>query len=174
MGDWSVGVNSNNLQSQILKKNHVMRIWMVGDNTFKKYRKDMIKMNITTFLTSYWAHTEKREANALREYFHPDVEIFLHDTNDRYDFESWINDVNGSEDSSGGEYHTTVDRIDKLENGQIVTITFHRSKDWIGFVTSFFTLKDDKIIELHEYYSPCDDFIVPQWRTDLAPHERIK
>ena len=134
----------------------------------------MIKMNVTTFFTNYWELTAKADGNALREYFHPDVEIYLHDTNDQYNFNSWINEVYGDNSVWKGEWNTTVDRIDKLENGQVVTITFHRSPNWVGFVTSFFTLKDDKIIELHEYYSPCDDFIVPQWRIDLAEHEKIK
>ena len=134
-------------------------------------------MDITTFLTNYWECTAKKDGDALREYFHPDVKIYLHDTNDQFDYDSWINDVNSEEGENkdeGKEWSTTVDRIDKLENGQVVTITFHRSPQWIGFVTSFFTLTDEKIIELHEYYSPCDDFIVPQWRTDLAEHEKIR
>ena len=131
-------------------------------------------MNAITFFTKYWEHTEKKDGNALRDYFHPDVEIYLHDTNDRYNFDSWINDVYGADSEWKGDWHTTVDRIERLENGQFVTITFHRSKDWVGFVTSFFTLKDDKIIELNEYYSPCDGFIVPQWRADLSEHEKIK
>ena len=131
-------------------------------------------MDITTFFTNYWEYTEKRNQKALRELFHPDVAIYLHDTNDRYNFDSWINDVSNGEGELKGEYHTSVDRIDKLENGQVVTITFHRSSEWVGFITSFFTLQDELIIELHEYYSPCDDFIVPQWRTDLAEHEKIK
>ena len=130
-------------------------------------------MDITTFFTNYWQYTEKSDGKALREYFHPDVAIYLHDTNDRYNFDSWINEVNSEKDEWKGEYHTTVDRIDKLENGQVITVTFHRSKDWVGFVTSFFTFKEEKIIELHEYYSPCDDFIVPQWREDLAEHEKV-
>ena len=124
-------------------------------------------MNITTFLTSYWEHTAKRNGTALREYFHPEATIYLHDTNEILTVDDLINYNDG-----GGDWHTTVDRVDKLENGQVVTITFHRSKSWIGFVTSFFTLKDNKIIELHEYYAPCD--AIPQWRTDLSEHEKIK
>ena len=129
-------------------------------------------MNIITFLTNYWEYTAKRDGIALRDYFHPDVTIYLHDTNETFNFDSWINDVCNNNGEWQDDWQTTVDRIDKLENGQIVTITFHRSASWIGFVTSFFTLKDEKIIELHEYYSPCDE--IPQWRTDLSEHEKIK
>ena len=131
-------------------------------------------MDTTRFFTNYWEHTAKKDGNALRDFFHPDVAIYLHDTNDRYNFDSWINDVYGEDCEWTSDWHTTVDRIDKLENGQFITITFHRSKDWIGFITSFFTLKDDKIIELHEYYSPCDNMVVPQWRSDLSENEKIK
>jgi len=131
-----------------------------------------INMDITTFLINYWEDTAKRNRAALYEYFHTDATIYLHDTNEKLEPVWFIDYDLGSEPDE--EYRLAVDRVDKLENGQIVTITFHRSKSWVGFITSFFTLKDEKIIELHEYYSPCDDFIVPQWRTDLAEHEKIK
>jgi len=123
-----------------------------------------------TFLTNYWEHTAKKNAAALRDYLHSDVAIYLHDTNETLDFNGWIEMTENY--PVDGEWKTTVDRVDKLENGQVVTITFHRSAGWIGFVTSFFTLKDDKIVELHEYYSPCD--AIPQWRTDLSEDEKIK
>jgi len=125
-------------------------------------------MNITKFLTNYWQYLAEQNKDALRGLFHPNAEIYLHDTNEKLTVEELIShDIEQDEN-----WHTTVDRIDKLENGQFVTITFHRSKSWIGFITSFFTIKDDKIAELHEYYSPCDE--IPQWRTDLAEHEKIK
>lgn len=125
-------------------------------------------MDITTFLTNYWEYTARRNGTALREYFHPDAKIYLHDTNEILNADSLIN----YNVESDGDWKTTVDRVDKLENGQVVTITFHRSESWIGFVTSFFTLKDDIIVELHEYYAPCDE--IPQWRTDLSEHEKIR
>ena len=125
-------------------------------------------MNITQILTSYWEDQEKKDKEAFLNYFHKEAVIFLHDTNEKLK----------PNDYMSGEYdhdwQMAIDRIDQLENGQVVTVTFHRSPNWIGFITSFFTFKDDKIIELHEYFSPCDDFIVPQWREDLAEHEIIK
>jgi len=129
-------------------------------------------MNITEFLTHYWQHMTEGNAEGIRTFFDPLAKSYLHDTNEILTVDDWVNHLKNS--SSSGDWHMTIDRIDKLENGQIVTITFHRSPNWVGFITSFFTMKNDKIIELHEYYTPCDDNIVPQWRDDLAEHEIIK
>jgi len=125
-------------------------------------------MDTKTFFTNYWEAQVKKDKEAFLGYFHADAVIYLHDSNDVLKPEHYLTD------DFGGDWHTTVDRIDKLENGQIVTTTFHRSSDWTGFTTSFFTVKNDVITELHEYFSPCDDNIVPQWRTDLAEHEIVK
>jgi len=127
-------------------------------------------MTTTTLLTTYWKAVEQKNKTDFSTYFHEDAMIYLHDTNDEFPPEYYIRE----EDNFGNDWHTTVDRIEKLENGQVMTITFHRSSDWIGFVTSFFTFKDDKIIELNEYYSPCDNNIVPQWRDDLRRNEELK
>lgn len=125
-------------------------------------------MEITTFLTSYWDDMVKKNRTALPKYFHQNATIYLHDTNEILNTASWIDD----NCNYNGNWKATVDRVDKLENGQVVTITFLRSENWKGFVTSFFTLTNDLIIELHEYYAECEE--IPQWRTDLSEHELIK
>ncbi|MCL1949790.1 MAG: hypothetical protein FWF59_08670 [Turicibacter sp.] len=56
--------------------------------------------------------------------------------------------------------------------GDIEIYGFHRSPNWNGFVTSIFTITNELITELHEYYSPRDDNILPQWREDLKEEER--
>ena len=127
-------------------------------------------MDKTKFLTDYWKHIADYNAEGIREFFDPRAKSYLHDTNEILTVDDWVNHLNGSK----VDWHVTIDRMDKLENGQIVTITFHRSPSWIGFITSFFTFENEKIIELHEYYCPCDDNIVPQWRDDLTEQERIK
>lgn len=127
-------------------------------------------MDITKVLTSYWQHIANHDEERIRDFFDPNAKSYLHDSNEILTVDDWVNHLNGS----SGDWQMTIDRIDKLINGQVVTITFHRSPSWVGFITSFFTFKKDKIIELHEYYSPCDDNVVPQWRDDLAEHEKIK
>ena len=125
-------------------------------------------MDITTFLTNYWEHVARKNREAFVGYFHSEAVIYLHDTNEKLTPETYMTHSSEYE----GDWQVAVDRIDQLENGQVVTITFHRSESWIGFITSFFTLEDGKIIELHEYFSQCDE--IPQWRDDLAEHEKIK
>jgi len=115
---------------------------------------------------NYWKDVAKKNRVAFLGYFHPEAIIYLHDSNDKLTPKEYMTDEYSS------DWQVTVDRVDKLENGQIVTITFHRSPEWVGFITSFFTLEGDKIIELHEYFSPCDNHIVPQWRDDLAEDEK--
>jgi len=126
-------------------------------------------MSKTEFLTNYWKTVERKDKTAFLDYFHDDAVIYLHDSNERLTPEYYISDEHGNDD-----WQMTIDRMDELGDDQIVTITFHRSSDWVGFITSFFTFEDDKIIELNEYFSPCDDNVVPQWRDDLAEVERIK
>lgn len=128
-------------------------------------------MDTGIFLTHYWQHMTEGNAEEVRTFFDPTAKSYLHDTNEILTVDDWVNHLKNS--NSNGDWHVTIDRIDKLETGQIVTITFHRSPNWVGFITSFFTLKADKIIELHEYYCPCDDNVVPQWRSDLRKEERI-
>ena len=128
-------------------------------------------MNWTKFLTNYWKHIADHNAEGLQEFFDPRAKSYLHDSNEILTVDDWVEHLSGSK---ADDWHMTIDRIDKLENGRIVTITFHRSPSWVGFITSFFTFENEKIIELHEYYSPCDDNIVPQWRDDLAEHEIIE
>ena len=128
-------------------------------------------MNTTEFLTNYWQHMTEGNAEGIRTFFDPTALSYLHDTNEILTVDDWVNHLNSS--NSSEDWHMTIDRIDKLENGQILIITFHRSPSWVGFITSFFTIKNDKIMELNEYYSPCDNNIVPQWRDDLSEEERF-
>jgi hypothetical protein len=60
----------------------------------------------------------------------------------------------------------TVDRINQLDTGDYVTVTFAQSASWSGFITSFFTIEEGKITELNEYYAQCDE--LPAWRDDLV------
>jgi hypothetical protein len=132
-----------------------------------------IDMNKVTFLTNFWKDMAKRDKVALSEYFQEDAKYYLHDTNEILTANELL-EFNCSLES---EWQVAVDRIDLLENGQAVIITFHRiaswngGEGWIGFITSFYTFENDKIIEVNEYYAPCDE--ISQWRTDLAEHEKL-
>jgi len=124
-------------------------------------------IEVNEFLTNYWQAVDDKNKEEFLTFFHADAMIYLHDSNAQFPPEFYIDDEHGDGWSS------TIDRIEKLTNGQVITTTFHRSPNWVGFVNSFFTFKDEKIIELHEYFSPCDDNIVPQWREDLKDEERV-
>lgn len=110
------------------------------------------------FLTNYW----HRNGKCIGDFFHKDALSFLHDSNEVLTREHWIDHYKEPVDG----WHTTIDRIENLGNNRYMTITFHRSPSWNGFVTSIFIIRDGLIRELNEYYSPCDDNIVPQWRGD--------
>jgi len=133
-------------------------------------------MNYKAFLTEYW----HPKGTCISKFFHEKALSYLHDSNEILTVQDWIEhfkttavDEKGELSENACDWHTTVDRIADLGNDNYMTITFHRSANWNGFVTSIFTIKDGLIAELHEYYSPCDDNIVPQWRTDLKDAERI-
>jgi len=122
-------------------------------------------MNTRDLLTSYW----NKKPDEVRNFFTTDSVTYLHDSNEVMTTDDWVNHYK----EPIGEWHTTVDRIESLGADKWMTITFHRSPSWNGFVTSIFTIDNGLIKELHEYYSPCDDNIVPQWRDDLKDEERI-
>lgn len=126
-------------------------------------------MDPTVLLTEYWDTIARHDAAGISRFFQPDAKSFLHDSDEVMSVDDWVAHLEGS----SGQWAVTVDRIDRLDSGGFVTVTFHRSPDWVGFVVSFFTIADGLIAELHEYYSPCDDFVVPQWRADLAEHETL-
>ena len=128
------------------------------------------------FLTSCW----HRDGKCIGEFFHEDALSYLHDSNEILTREDWINHFkinsgdNELESVNGADgWVTTVDRIENLGNDRFMTITFHRSANWNGFVTSIFTVRDGLISQLDEYYSPCDDNVVPQWRGDLKEEEGV-
>jgi hypothetical protein len=122
-------------------------------------------MNSKELIGTYWSATMEQNREALHDCFHESAQIYLHDTNELLDSKSLI-DFNCA---SQIDYKMTVDRINLLDNGQIITITFWQSPEWNGFITSFFTLQDEKIIRMDEYYAQCDE--LPQWRTDLRKYE---
>jgi len=124
-------------------------------------------METTNFLTNYWKSVKTQNKTEFLTHFHEDAMIYLHDSNDQFPPEHYMTDDHGT------AWSMTTDRMDKLENGQVVTTTFCRSPQWVGFITSFFTFKDDQIIRLDEYFSPCDDNVVPQWRSDLMDEEKV-
>ena len=127
-------------------------------------------MDQQKFLRNYW----HREGKCIGDFFHEEALSYLHDSNEVLTRQDWIDHFKQDESGEGErEWHTTIDRIESLGGDNFMTITFHRSPGWNGFVTSIFTIKDEKISELHEYYSPCDDCVVPQWREDLKEEERV-
>ena len=129
-------------------------------------------MDKIKIVTTYWQYMAEGNGEGLRNLFDPQAKSYLHDSNEILSIDDWVRHIHSSAEGEG-DWHTTVDRIEGLENGQVVSTTFHRSASWVGFVNSFFTIEAGKITELHEYYAPCDDNIVPQWRGDLAEDERI-
>jgi len=117
------------------------------------------------FLIKYW----KKQPEEVKHFFHSEALSYLHDSNEVLTVDDWVAHFSELAD----DWDTTVDRIETLGENCYMTITFHRSPSWNGFVTSIFTINDGKITELHEYYSPCDDNVVPQWREDLKDEEKI-
>jgi len=113
-------------------------------------------MTIETFLTNYWNDTQKaidtQDATRLNLYFADDA-VYKFRTNDGM-IEVDVKEMQQSTLSYKEiqDAPVVVERIEKLADGKYLTIAHSSVENKPYFVTSFFTLNDDKIVKLEEYY----------------------
>ena len=116
-------------------------------------------MNIHKF----WEAVLSQDEQKIREYFHKDAYINWHCTNEHFNVHEYI--IANCE--YPGEWDGTIERVEKTDNLLITIVNVYPKDKSISFhVTSFFKIKNDKIVSLDEYWA--DDSIAPQWR--LAKH----
>lgn len=112
-------------------------------------------------IKQFWKSVLAQDEREIRKYFHEDACVNWHCTNEHFTVDEYI--IANCE--YPGEWDGVVERVE-IMNDLIVTVVLIYPEDRSAsfHVTSFIQTKDDKIIEMDEYYA--DDGTAPQWRLD--------
>lgn len=122
-------------------------------------------MNIELF----WKAILEQDAQKIKEFFNPSACINWHNTNEKFTLDEFI--VANCE--YPGEWDGLIERIEIKENLIITAVkVFSKDKTQSYHVVSFIKIKDDKIIQLDEYWG--NDGEIPKWRVDKKIGEKIK
>lgn len=116
-------------------------------------------MDINQFATQYWKHIAKQDEKELEKYFHEDAFVRWHNTNEQFRVKEFLR----ANCEYPGSWCGEVERVEQIGN-VVITVTRVWSNEASFHVTSFFEMKDNKIVTLDEYWG--DDGIAPQWRID--------
>lgn len=117
----------------------------------------------------FWADVLRQDKAAIRSYFHEDAYVNWHCTNEHFTVDEFIR----ANCEYPGEWDGEVERIENIGD-RVITATHVYTKDGtLSFhVTSFFTILEDKIVSVDEYWA--DDGPAPQWRLDMRIGGKIR
>ncbi len=111
---------------------------------------------------SFWKAVLRQDADAIRSYFHKDARINWHCTNESFSLEEYIL----ANCEYPGAWDGEIERLEEVGDLFItVTRVFPQDKAVSFHVTSFFKIRDDKILSLDEYWA--DDGEAPRWRQNM-------
>lgn len=112
-------------------------------------------------IAQYWDAVLKQDAEAMKNFFHPEAYIRWHNTNEQFTMDEFIQ-VNCE---YPGQWDGEIEKIYYIEE-LIITVThvFDYQQSLSFHVVSFIQLKEEKIIFIDEYWG--DDGKAPQWRLD--------
>lgn len=111
----------------------------------------------------------EQNADAMAPYFTEDAVVNWHCTNEQFTAKEYIR----ANCEYPGDWDGEVERVHEFPAGLVtVTHVYPKDKSMSFHVTSFFTLRNDKILVLDEYWA--DDGPAPQWRKDMKIGQPIK
>ncbi len=125
-------------------------------------------MDINKFATRYWNHIAAQDEGEIRKYFHEDAYVRWHNTNEHFNIEEFLR----ANCDYPGSWHGEVERVEHIGGNIIVTVARVWSEDNSFHVTSFFEMKDHKIMTLDEYWG--EESTAPQWRIDKHIGQAIR
>lgn len=109
----------------------------------------------------FWKAVLSQRESEIRSYFQQDAVINWHCTNEHFTVEEFII----ANCQYPGEWDGHVERVEPMGNLIVTAVQVYPKDRSASFhVTSFITLKEDKIASMDEYWA--DDGIAPQWRLD--------
>lgn len=113
-------------------------------------------------IRQFWQDVLRQDAAAIRLYFSPSAYIHWHCTNERFTVCEFIT----ANCEYPGSWDGEIERIHALDDLIITVVRVYPKDQSQSFhVTSFFTLEDDLIVSLDEYWA--DDSQPPQWRQEM-------
>ena len=120
-------------------------------------------------IKAFWNAVLRQDANAIREYFHPDAWVNWHNTNEHFTLEEFIR----ANCEYPGEWDGQVEQIITTDT-HIITAThvYEKNSSQSFHVVSFFRLRNGKIASIDEYWG--DDTAPPRWRQDKHIGSKIR
>lgn len=110
---------------------------------------------------AFWQAVLSQDAPTLAAFFHPDAVVNWHCTGEHFTAAEFVR-INCA---YPGSWDGKLQRIEQVGNLYItVTHVYPTDRSASFHVTSFFRLKDEKILSLDEYWA--DDGPPPSWRQD--------
>ena len=119
------------------------------------------------FIKKFFSDVVAQDKDNLRKYFCEDAIIRWHCTNESFNLDEYI--IANCE--YPGKWNGEIQRLIEVEN-TIITVTRVYSDEMSCHATSFFTIENNKIKELNEYFG--DDGFAPKWRLDKQLGNPIK
>lgn len=113
-------------------------------------------------INRFWGAVLKQDAVAIRSYFREDAYVNWHCTNEHFTVEEYIR----ANCEYPGEWDGKVERVHQRGDLMITATHVYTKDGGLSFhVTSFLSLKDDKIAAMDEYWG--DDGEAPKWRQEM-------
>ena len=109
------------------------------------------------FIKEYWKSVASQNEEELKRYFHEDAIIRWHNTNEQFNVTEFLR----ANCDYPGNWKGKIERIEQSENNYI-TVTRVWTEKMSFHVTSFFVIREKKIVVLDEYWG--DDGGAPEWR----------
>jgi hypothetical protein len=112
-------------------------------------------------INNYWQVVLNQEASKIEAFFHEEAVIKWRDTNEQFTVSEFIQ----ANCEYPGEWSGEIKRIERTPE-QLISVTHVFSKDKSAnfHVVSFIKIKDNKIMEIDEYWGEIGS--IPQWRID--------
>lgn len=110
----------------------------------------------------FWNDILKQNRKKIKEYFADGAYINWHCTNEYFTVDEFIR----ANCDYPGEWDGAVERVERFDDKIVTVVRVYPIDMSVSFhVTSFFRLRDNKIISLDEYWA--DDGVAPEWRRKL-------
>ena len=122
-------------------------------------------MNIKQF----WADVLRQDADAIRQYFHPDAWVNWNCTNEHFSVEEYIR----ANCEYPGEWDGVIEQL-ICASDRIITATHVQEKNSGSsfHVVSFLQIREGKIVAMDEYWG--DDGEAPEWRKEMHIGRKIR
>lgn len=120
-------------------------------------------------IQAFWDAVLRQDADAIREYFHPNAWVNWHNTNEHFNVDEFIR----ANCEYPGEWDGEVEQVITTD-AYIITATHVHSKDGriSCHATSFIRVVNGKIVAIDEYWG--DDGSAPEWRQNMRIGTKIK